>query len=257
MENAHIQHVPAQAERLEKLDRKQEDDALIKRYQSLVGSLNYAATCTRPDIAYAVSAAGAFNANPGEQHMTAAKRILRFLKGTAADGLQYRAEAEDGLVLVGFADADWAGDTESRKSTGGYVFMLAGGTVSWSSRRQQTVALSSTEAEFMALSEAVQEALYLRRLLADMGATQHEPTKISEDNQSCMAMAKHNVFSRRSKHIDTRYKFVKEAIERLEVCVQYMHTSMMPADCLTKPVGKEKLSVCRAVLMHTVGGYME
>jgi hypothetical protein len=109
----------------------------------------------------------------------------------------------------------------------------------------------------MALSEAVQEALYLRRLLADMGAAQQEPTKISEDNQSCIAMAKHNVFSRRSKHIDTRYKFMQQAIETGEVCVQYMHTSMMPADCLTKPVGKEKLRVCRVLLMHTASGYME
>jgi hypothetical protein len=253
MLEAHAQYVPATSERLTKddsVDANAADPAATKLYQSLVGSLIYAATCTRPDISFAVSAVGAFAAHPGSRHMEAAKRILRYLKGTPNDGIRYSAGSEQGLVLAGFVDADWAGDLDCRRSTTGYVFTLCGGAVAWTCRRQRTIALSSSEAEYMALGDAVQEALYLRQLLDDMGFKQSGPTLLFEDNQGCIFMANKDAHSKRTKHIDIRFKFVQEAVQEQTVSVQYLHSKMMPADCLTKPLSRDRLGVCRNMIMH-------
>lgn len=126
-------------------------------YQSMVGSLLYAAMATRPDIAQAVSVVSRFNANPNTTHLTAVKRILRYLKGTLTLGLKYQ-RTETG-TLVGYSDADWAGDQDDRRSTTGNIFLLAGGAVSWLSKKQATVALSTAEAEYIALSQAAQEGI--------------------------------------------------------------------------------------------------
>ena len=135
----------------------------VTLYQSIVGSLLYAAIATRPDIAQAVGVVSKFCANPTQSHWTAAKRILRYLKGTVYLGLSYEKCAEGNLS--GFSDADWAGDMDDRHSTSGNVFSYAKGVVSWLSKKQATVALSTAEAEYVALSMATQEAVWLRRLL--------------------------------------------------------------------------------------------
>ncbi|KAM4577057.1 uncharacterized protein PAE49_006958 [Odontesthes bonariensis] len=152
-------------------------------YQSIVGSLLYAAMATRPDIAQAVSAVSKFNAEPNTAHMTAVKRILRYLKGTTNLALEYQ-RSESG-TLVGFSDADWAGDQDDRRSTTGNVFLLTGGAVSWLSKKQNTVALSTAEAEYVALSQAAQECTWLKRLLSDLGMDV-TPTVILEDYQGAM-----------------------------------------------------------------------
>ena len=185
--------------------RLQKEDGVSKPvnttlYQSIVGSLLYAAIATRPDIAQAVEVVSKFCANPTQSHLTAAKRILRYLKGTVYLGLSYKKCADGNLI--GYSDADWAGDMDDRHSTSGNLFLLAKGAVSWLSKKQATVALSTTEAEYVALSAATQEAIWLRRLLADVGKPHKEPIVVNEDNQGAIAMAKNPVGHARTKHID-------------------------------------------------------
>ena len=163
----------------------QKDDGVSKaveatHYQSMVGSLLYAAVATRPDIAQAVGAVAKFWSKPCEAHLTAVKRIFRYLKGTAEFGLKFMKS--DGGELVGYSDADWAGDVDDRHSTTGNLFLMAGGPVSWLSKKQPVVALSTTEAEYVALSMATQEAVWLRRFLSGLAPAEvAKPTVIMED----------------------------------------------------------------------------
>lgn len=144
-------------------------------YRRLVGSLIYLAN-TRPDISYDVGLVSQFSAQPKESHWKAAKRILRYVQGTLSMGLVY--EKDGGNILNGFCDSDWAGDKDTRRSTSGYCFYIGGAAISWSSKKQKTIALSSAEAEYKAATTAVGEALWLRRILEDGGQPQIEPTLI-------------------------------------------------------------------------------
>ena len=141
-----------------------------RMYQQIVGSLQYAAGGTRPDIAYAVSTVATFCHQPTELHMTAAKRVLRYLKQTRDLNLTYVKNTPE--AIIGYSDADWAGDVKDRRSTSGNVFLLGGGAITWSSRKQSSVALSTVEVEYMALSVATQEAIWLRQLQEELGVTE-------------------------------------------------------------------------------------
>ena len=160
-------------------------------YQSMVGTLLYAATATRPDIAHAVSVVAKFSSAPTAAHLTAVKRIVRYLKGTKHVGLCYEKTATGGLS--GYSDADWAGDRDDRRSTSGHVFLLAKGAVSWYSKKQSVVALSTSEAEYVALSQATQELVWVRRLLAGIGQPIEGPTTLYEDNQGTIAIARNPI----------------------------------------------------------------
>lgn len=157
-------------------------------YQSAIGSLLYLSTRTRPDIAYAVSNVARFSSQPTKEHWTAVKHILRYLNGTRNYGLLYSSEETNNLT--GYSDADWAGDLNDRKSTSGYLFKMSGAAISWKSKKQTCVALSTAEAEYMALASAAQEAVWLQRLTSDISKTSINPTTIYEDNQSAICMAK-------------------------------------------------------------------
>ena len=149
------------------------------------------------------------------------KRVFRYIQGTKNYGIEFTV---DGDALQGYSDADWAGDTESRRSTSGYAFMMNSGCISWRSKKQRTVALSSTEAEYMALSEATQEAVWLKVFLCELGEmAKDEAIKIYEDNQGSIALAKNPEFHKRTKHIDIRYHFVREKVEDGQV-VLYRYT---------------------------------
>lgn len=224
------------------------DDSVSKpvnssNYQSMVGSLLYAAMATRPDIAQAVSVVSKFNANPSTAHLTAVKRILRYLKGTTELALKYE-QSESG-TLIGFSDADWAGDLDDRRSTTGNVFLLSGGAVSWLSKKQSTVALSTAEAEYVALSQASQECVWLRRLLSDLGMDV-TPVVILEDNQGAIAIAKNPVDHSRTKHIDIRYHYIRECVQNGQIQVKYCPTHNMKADILTKPLVKQRFEYLRS-----------
>ena len=145
--------------------------------------------------------------------------------------------------LVGYSNADWAGNLNDRRSTTGYTFLIAGGTISWSSKKQPTVALSTTEAEYMALTQATKEGIWIRRLLEEIGADSkihRQPTTIRSDNQGCIALAKNSIYHARTKHIDIQHHFVREKVECNEIELDYCRTEDMIADVLTKSLAREK-----------------
>jgi len=229
----------------------QKDDKSSKQvnpvlYQSIVGSLLYAAISTRPDIAQAVGVVSKFNSRPTEAHLTAAKRILRYLKGTAHLGIKY--QKSDNGALTGYSDADWAGDCDDRHSTTGNLFMMAGGPVSWLSKKQAIVALSTSEAEYVAVSAATQEAVWLRRLLLDLQSPPDGPTVIMEDNQGAIAIAKNPIVHNRTKHIDIRFHYVREAVQDEVICLQYCPTDDMIADLLKKGLPRQKFERLRRAM---------
>ncbi|KAL5515273.1 hypothetical protein EMCRGX_G000418 [Ephydatia muelleri] len=212
-------------------------------YQSMVGSLLYAAIATRPDIAQAVGAVSKFNSCPTETHLTGVKRILRYLKGTINLGLKFEKTADSSII--GFSDADWAGDLDNRHSTSGNLFVMSGGAISWLSKKQPVVALSTTEAEYVALGAATQEVVWLRRLLSDIKASPKMPTIISEDNQGTIAIARNPVYHARTKHIDIKYHYVREALMDGVIDLVYCPTQQMTADILTKPLSRDQFETFR------------
>uniref|UniRef100_H3GB36 Reverse transcriptase Ty1/copia-type domain-containing protein n=2 Tax=Phytophthora ramorum TaxID=164328 RepID=H3GB36_PHYRM len=216
-------------------------------YRNAVGCLMYLMVGTRPDLAAAVGVLSQFAADPCPTHWQALKRVFRYIQGTKTHGIEFQASCNDGLQ--GYSDADWAGDIESRRSTSGYAFMMNGGCISWRSKKQRTVALSSTEAEYMALSEATQEAVWLKVFLCELGEmASDEAVKIYEDNQGSIALAKNPQFHKRTKHIDIRYHFVREKVEDGQVVLQYVSTTDMLADMMTKAIPATQFSVLRTKL---------
>jgi hypothetical protein len=218
-----------------------------KHYMSAVGSIIYA-TMTRPDLSFTVCALGRHFQATGPQHWAALKRALRYMKGTREKGLRYGGVEDDGLKI--FADADWAGNPDNRRSTTGCVVMLNGGPVSYTSKEQPTVALSSTEAEYMSACAATQEAIYLRVLLKDLGYEQNGPTTIMEDNQGCIAMTENPIIHKRSKHIDIKYHFTRERVEMGEVRLEYVATEHQLADMMTKALQPKCLAVLRDMILR-------
>ena len=188
---------------------------------------------TRPDIAFAVGAVSRFNNSPQTAHWTAVKRIFRYLQATRNLGLTY---SKSGTALQGFCDSDWANDKADRRSTTGYAFTLANAAITWKSCKQPTIALSSTEAEYMAACQAAREAIWLRRLLQELGFGSTAPTAISCDNQGCIALTKNPVHHQRTKHIDMQHHFVRETVEANTTTFKYLPTADMPADVLTKAI---------------------
>lgn len=205
-------------------------------YRSLVGALLYVAVCARPDIAVSASILGRKVCSPTEADWTAAKRVLRYLKCTKSARIQYSSDAD----LIGYSDADWARDPNTRRSTTGYVFLYAGGAVAWGSHLQHSVTLSSMESEWVALGKASQEAVWLRRILEDLGEKQNSSTCILEDNQSCIHFVNSDRTTRRSKHIETKTNYVRELCEEDRLQLSYCPTDEMVADALTKPLGTLK-----------------
>ncbi|XP_033230350.1 secreted RxLR effector protein 161-like [Belonocnema kinseyi] len=161
-----------------------------------------------PDIAYAVNVVSRYLSEYTESHWQAVKRILRYLIGTADFGIMYKSCGSK-LELRGYSDADYAGDVVMRRSTTGYVFMLAGGPITWSSQRQKLVTLSTTETEYFAAATATKEAVWLRKLLDDIGFQAAGASALFVDNQSAIKLIKNPEFHKRTKHIDVRYHFIR------------------------------------------------
>lgn len=210
-------------------------------YRELVGSLMHLSVTVRPDISFAVGALSRYLASPTMMHWQAAKGVLRYLSGTADYGITYGPDPTD---LLGYCDSDYAGDIDTRRSTSGYVFVMNGGAISWSSKRQQTVAASTTEAEYMAAGAAVKEGLWLRKLLLDLNIKCSDAVCIFGDNQSTLKLLRNPVTSARSKHIDVIHHFARERVLRKEVCFRYIPTDQMVADVLTKALPSVKHLFC-------------
>ena len=178
-------------------------------YKSIIGSLTYLTT-TRPDIMYAVSLISKFMERPKEAHWQAAKRILRYVKGTKMFEILYNVSEHS--YLVGYTDIDWAGSVDDRKSTSGYVFHMGSGVISWASKKQSIVALSTAEPEYVAATAAACQAVWMRRMLRSLAQEQAKATVIFCDNSSAIALSKNSVFHKRTKHIDTRFHYIRELV---------------------------------------------
>ena len=212
-------------------------------YANAVGALMYAMVCTRPDISHAVSMVSRYMHDPGKDHWQAVKWILRYIHGTVNLGLKFERDNRLGQNLEGYVDSDYAGDLDKRWSTTGYLFTLAKGPVSWRSTLQSTVALSTTEAEYMAVTEAFKEAIWLHGLIEDLGIVQKH-VEVFCDSQSAICLAKNQVHHARTKHIDVRFHFIREIVNEGDILLQKIGTADNPADMLTKVVSGIKFQHC-------------
>ena len=210
-------------------------------YAKLLGELQFLANATHPDIAYAVNRLASYTANPSLQHNTSLKRILRYLAGTRNFEITYRKSSTSSGAnsTYGFSDAAY-GNTDDLKSTSGYVFLAEGGAITWRSKKQTTIALSSTEAEYVALSEAGREACWLRNLYEELGYKQMNPMLIKGDNDGSIMMAKNPQFHKRSKHINTQWHWIRDLVENNVVRIESCRDPKQTADVLTKALAKPK-----------------
>jgi hypothetical protein len=203
-------------------------------YASVVGSLMYAQVCTRPDIAYITGILGRYLSNPGIDHWKAAKRVLRYLQRTKDYMLTYRSLAN--LEIIGYSDSDFAGCQDTMKSTSGYIYMLAGGAVSWKSAKQSLIASSTMAAEFIACYEASNHGVWLRNFVTGLRIVDdiERPLKLFCDNKSAVLYSNNNRSSSKSKHIDIKFLVVKERVQSGQLSIEHIGTNSMVADPLTK-----------------------
>lgn len=208
-------------------------------YLECIGKLNWIARGTRPDIAFAVSHLARFCSNYQEEHWKACLHLLKYLKGTRQAYLEYCKQGS--AVPFGYSDADWAQNKGDRKSVTGFIFNMAGAPITWSSKGQATIALSSTEAEYVALSATAREALWLRSVLHEMGRELPAATTLYEDNESAMKLVKNPVLHARSKHIDICHHAIRQFAKDGKVQVERKSTDQMIADMLTKPLSGRRI----------------
>lgn len=209
-------------------------------YQEAVGSLLYLSMISRPDIAFAVSLLSRYNNNYTVVHWNAIKRVFRYLKGT----LNYKLEFNPDNSCNAYSDADWGNSLNNRYSVTGSCIKVNGCLISWFSKKQKTVALSTMEAEYMALSSTVQECIWLKQLIEEIAVDNYNMVKIHCDNMGAIDMSKNYITSQRAKHIDIRHHFIRDCVDNKDVEVVYLNTEAMPADALTKQLSKEKHNMC-------------
>ncbi|XP_052210381.1 secreted RxLR effector protein 161-like [Diospyros lotus] len=203
-------------------------------YASAVGSLMYAQVCTRPDIAFIVGMLGRYLNNPGMDHWKAAKQVMRYLQRTKDYMLTYRRS--DQLEIIGYSDSDFAGCQDSRSSTSGYIYLLAGGAISWRSAKQTLIASSTMEAEFMACYEASNHGIWLRNFVTRLRILDgiERPLKLYYNNKSAVLYSNNSKSSSKSKHIDIKLLVVKERVQSEQISIEHIRTNSMIANPLTK-----------------------
>ena len=248
MVECHPKLVPADPNsRLENFAIPKTEEEILKMknvpYRQAVGGLLYVMVMSRPDIAYAVGQVAKYCQNPGPAHWNAFKRILSYLAGTANYGLCYNSDEKN--TAIGYTDADYAGDTKTRRSISGFVFLLHGGPVSWASRQQSCTSLSTTEAEFVAASEASKEAVWLIHLLEEIKEERKIQLPLRCDNQSAIRLVCNPEFHQRTKHIDVKYHFIREQQEAGKIMIKYVPTQDQLADIFTKPLAGPRFTDLR------------
>jgi hypothetical protein len=261
------------------------------QYREIVGSLMYAAMSTRPDIAHSTNILSRFMVNPDNNHLVAAKRVLRYLKGASNYGLVYRGSHELGvgdennhsitnkiitgdmvnisrseleqkkagnnsymrpLEVLAYCDADWGGDLLDRKSTTGYCIFINNNLVSWNVKKQPTVALSTAEAELMSIVEVIKEVIWVRKLLVELSYPLQEPIVTYSDNQSALDVVENDCLHDRSKHIEIKYHFVRDETRKGRVLLEWISTQDQIADIFTKGLGPTLFSKFRSKLITRI-----
>lgn len=231
--------VPSPLSDYKDLEDGEESKPTKAPYRSAIGCLNYLACGTRPDIAFATNCLAQFNSNPRENHWAAVKRIIKYLKGTKDIAISYNPSRQIELSL--YSDADWGKNEKNRRSVSGAILLLNGSPIIFLSRRQKSVSLSSTEAEYISACEAVKELKWATQLLTELEVDYSQPT-LFVDNQSAIRQIQNSESKRRSKHIDIAYHFVRQEFERGKFNIKYIESENQLADHLTKPLGGPKLA---------------
>jgi hypothetical protein len=221
-------------------------------YRQIVGSLMYAMVATRPDIAFSLSILSRFLHKPIKLHLQLAIYVLRYLKGSLTQSIVYR-QYSDNTEIIGLTDADWGGCYNTRRSMTGYIYFLAGGAISWKSMRQNSITLSSQQAEYYSLSESIREVVWYRSILAELGYTPLNPSVILEDNKGAKAIAENPVSSSRNKHYQIKYHWIREVISLKQISIKYIETLLNIADMLTKALDLPKFQfLVNALFQFTI-----
>ena len=200
-------------------------------YKESIGALLYLSTRTHPDISYAVGMLSRRSANPSVSDWKALKRVMRYIAGTENLALKFKHQSNEEFKLAAFSDADWAGDAKDRKSTSGMVITVNGSIVAWASKKQTSIALSSTESEYIALSQCGKEVKWFRQILEELGMKVNGPTVLFEDNSGAISWASG---SKRTEHVDIKFHYIRDLVENAVVTMKYCPTERMIADVMTK-----------------------
>ena len=206
------------------------------QYQRMVGKLIYLSH-RRPDIAYAVGVVSKFMHQPKIHYMTVIMRILRYLKGTSSRGILFGKS--DQLDLLAYTDVDWVSDRDDRKSVSGYFTLVGGNLVTWRSKKQQVVALSSAEAEFHAIAKGITEVIWLKKLLSELGFPQKKACKLFCDNKAAISISGNPVQHDHTKHVEINRHFIKEKLEKKIISLTFVRSKDQLTDILTKAVTSE------------------
>ena len=243
--------------RLSKLDCPSVVDPKVHRtYRSIVGCISYLVNMTRPDLAFSFSQLSKFLQHPGDTHLAAAYRVLAYVRGTVGQGINFHDPGTGKRnILSGWVDSDFASDVDSRKSVTGYLMALNGGPIAWKAARQGGVTLSSSEAEFVAASQAGKEVLYLRALLKGFSCPQTKPTEIWEDNASCIMMSENPTNRERSRHVDVRVHFLRDMVRDGAVKLLKCAGTQNVADALTKSLPKPAFHKHREFMQGTAQSF--
>jgi histone deacetylase 1/2 len=211
-------------------------------YWSVVGGLQYL-TITRPDVSYAVNRVYQYLHSPRDTHWSAVKRILRYVRSTLTFGLHLRSAPS--AVLSAFSDADWAGNPDDRRSTGGHAVFFGPNLIAWSARKQATVSRSSTEAEYKAVANATAELIWVQSLLRELRIAQRQPHVLWCDNIGATYLSSNPVFHARTKHIEVDYHFVRERVAKKLLQIRFISSKDQLADIFTKPLSLPLFTGCR------------
>jgi hypothetical protein len=222
-----------------------EEESVIDKseYMAMVGSLMYLSITTRPDICFAVSQLARYMQKPGRKHVVAAKRVMRYIRETPNHGLKLDGKILEGghqkMRITALCDSDWGGEGDERKSRTGYLIKINGCIVSYSSKIQKTVSLSSAEAEYYAISVTVQELLWIGQVLRElmMDTVQLETPLLWCDNRAAIAISNNDIHHDRTKHIDIRHHFIREEVNQKRLKIEWISTKEQVADIMTKPLG--------------------
>ena len=253
MEECNIVVTPADGKFTDTVEGEGEESVDDTLYKQVIGSLRYLCN-SRPDICFAVGVLSKFMQKPQKKHLLAAKRVMRYIKGTLNFGILFPKPSQVQNMLIYYSNADWCGDGTDRISTTGCIFLFMEAPISWWSKKQSVVALSTCEAEYIVGSSAACQAVWLNSVMEEMGIELEKPIKLLVDNKSTIDMAINPVSHGRSKHIETRFHYIRDQVNNGKLKLIHCPTQLQIADILTKPLKKERFKMLREQIgVYSVG----